>query len=288
MAIIMFLDLEMLVKTASTLMILLFIFVNLSVIIMRESRIQNYRPKFKSPLYPWIQVMGIVLYILLLIDMGKIPLTITGIFLLCGLAWFWFYGRINSNRQSAIVHIIKRITSKELLRFDLDDELKEIVFERDEIIKDRFDEIIEQAVIKDIKGNIEREQLFEIISENMCSDLGMTRKDFYDKLCEREKESTMLLTSNLAIPHLIIDGSKKFKMMLIRAKDGIKYNEEIENVDTVFVIAGTRDQRTFHLKALAAIAQIVNNENFHDRWMNARNLKALRDVILLGTRKRVN
>jgi len=41
---IVFLELEVLVKTASTLMLILFILVNASVIIMRESKIQSYRP----------------------------------------------------------------------------------------------------------------------------------------------------------------------------------------------------------------------------------------------------
>ncbi|MHC4168761.1 MAG: amino acid permease, partial [Planctomycetota bacterium] len=57
-AAIVFLDIEALVKTASTLMIILFILVNASVIIMRESRIQSYKPRFKSPLYPYIHVFG--------------------------------------------------------------------------------------------------------------------------------------------------------------------------------------------------------------------------------------
>ena len=51
-AAIVFLDIESLVKTASTLKIILFMLTNASVIIMRESKIQSYRPKFKSPLYP--------------------------------------------------------------------------------------------------------------------------------------------------------------------------------------------------------------------------------------------
>ncbi|GAI74293.1 unnamed protein product [marine sediment metagenome] len=67
---IVFLDIELLVKTASTLMIILFILVNASVIIMRESRIQSYRPKFKSPLYPYIHILAIVTYGALIIDMG--------------------------------------------------------------------------------------------------------------------------------------------------------------------------------------------------------------------------
>jgi len=42
---VVFLDIESLVKTASTLMIILFILANASVIIMRESKIQSYRPR---------------------------------------------------------------------------------------------------------------------------------------------------------------------------------------------------------------------------------------------------
>ena len=51
-ATILFLDLEMLMKTASTLMILLYATVNFVVIIMRESGIENYQPRFRTPWYP--------------------------------------------------------------------------------------------------------------------------------------------------------------------------------------------------------------------------------------------
>ena len=54
----------------------------------------------------------------------------------------------------------------------------------------------------------------------------------------------------------------------------------------VFVITGTKDERTFHLRALASIAQIVQNPNFEKKWMQAKNTEELRDLILLGERKR--
>jgi len=73
---IVFLDIVVLVKTASTLMIILFILVNASVIIMRESRIQSYRPKFKSPLYPYIHIFAIIAYVVLIIDMGRPALSV--------------------------------------------------------------------------------------------------------------------------------------------------------------------------------------------------------------------
>jgi mannitol/fructose-specific phosphotransferase system IIA component (Ntr-type) len=54
----------------------------------------------------------------------------------------------------------------------------------------------------------------------------------------------------------------------------------------VFVIAGTKDERTFHLRALSTIAQIVENPNFREKWMKAEDPEALRDLILLGKRER--
>ena len=88
---VIFLPLETLVKTASTMKILLFAFVNMSVIIMRESGIQNYRPKFKSPFYPYIQIFAIIAYAFLIVEMGKIPLIITVVLLGGSLVWYRFY-----------------------------------------------------------------------------------------------------------------------------------------------------------------------------------------------------
>ena len=57
-------------------------------------------------------------------------------------------------------------------------------------------------------------------------------------------------------------------------------------IKAVFVILGTRDCRNYHLKALAAIAQIVQGQNFEARWLAARHRDQLRDILLLGKRKR--
>nr|MBC8385182.1 amino acid permease [Candidatus Cloacimonadota bacterium] len=215
-SVILFLDLEMLVKTASTIKILLFAFVNLSVIIMRESGIENYRPKFRSPLYPWIQIFAIIAYGFLIIEMGKTPLLISGIFMLVGLFWYWFYGRIRSNKESALLHIIQRIKDKELTGYRLETELKEIIRERDEIQQDRFDQIIEKSIVLDIDKKINKTDFFKLVSEKLAENLKKNQVYFAQRLHEREEESTTVLTENLAIPHIIIEGEKKFDIILAR------------------------------------------------------------------------
>jgi len=71
------LKLDILVEAASVVLILTNILSCLSVIILRESRLQNYQPKFLAPLYPWMQIAGIIGFGLLIFEMGREALLIT-------------------------------------------------------------------------------------------------------------------------------------------------------------------------------------------------------------------
>ena len=53
-----FVDVEKLAKLASAFQIVVFSLVNLSVIIFRESHIEWYRPRFRTPAYPWGPTVG--------------------------------------------------------------------------------------------------------------------------------------------------------------------------------------------------------------------------------------
>jgi mannitol/fructose-specific phosphotransferase system IIA component (Ntr-type) len=91
-----------------------------------------------------------------------------------------------------------------------------------------------------------------------------------------------------AIPHVVVDGQNKFDIMLIRAKDGIEFKGAEEPVRIMFVLLGSKDERNYHLRALMAIAQIAQEKDFEQRWLAARDIEAIRNLILLSTRKRDN
>lgn len=285
-AVILFLTLEDLVKTASTLMILLFAFVNLSLIIMRESKIQNYQPKFRAPLYPWLQIVAIVGYGFLIVEMGTLPLLITGIFLVSGFLWYWIYARIRVVRESALIHIIERITARELTSYTLETELKHILRERDEIIEDRFDHLIKDSVVLDIEKCMDMEEFFKKVTDALAEKLGMPPEMLFRLFREREKQSSTVLAPGLAIPHIVVEGENKFEILLARCKEGIVFSAGLPRVHTVFALVGSMDERNFHLRALAAIAQIVQDAHFNKRWLSARSPEALRDIVLLGKRER--
>lgn len=280
--IILFLDLEMLVKTASTIKILLFGAVNIAVIIMRESGIQNYRPKFRAPLYPWLQVAGLISYGFLLFEMGTIPLTIAGFFLGTGLLWYWLYGRIHSMRESALVHLVRRIMPKELTSYSLSEELREILLERDEIVADRFDILVRNARVIDFKQALPVEEIFKTLADVLSEQVDLPPDHLYDLLMEREQDSSTVIAPGLAIPHIIVPGEKRFEIILARSQPGIQFFPASEPVHAMFVLAGTYDERNFHLKALMSIAKIVQKADFMQKWLNAAHEEGLRDIVLLG------
>jgi len=285
-AAIVFLDIVVLVKTASTLMLILFILVNASVIIMRESRIQSYRPKFKSPLYPYIHIFAVIAYGALIIDMGLVPLLITAGFIGLSAAWFWLYVYRRVSRASAVMHVVERVTDRELKTVTLENELRDILLERDDIIEDRFDQLIRGCEILDIQGEENAEKIFRQASAILAERLGTNEFVLFEKFLHREAEGGTVVQPGFAIPHIVVEGENKFDILLVRARDGINFPHAPDPVKIMFVLAGSKDERNYHLRALMAIAQIAQEKHFEQRWFAARDTQGLRNLILLSTRKR--
>ncbi len=285
-AAIVFLDIEVLVKTASTLMIILFILVNASVIIMRESRIQSYRPKFRSPLYPYIHIFAVFIYGTLIIDMGLVPLLITAGFVGLSAGWFWLYVYRRVSRASAVMHVVERVTDRALKTVTLENELRDILLERDNIIEDRFDQLIRECEILDIQGEEDAEKIFRQVSTILAERLGTNEYVLFEKFLHREAEGGTVVQPGFAIPHIVVEGENKFDILLVRARDGIDFPHAPDPVRIMFVLAGSKDERNYHLRALMAIAQIAQEKQFEQRWLAARDTQGLRNLILLSTRKR--
>lgn len=286
------LPLKKLVKVASLFMILLFVMVNISVIVIRMSKISNYKPTFKTPFYPVPQILGVVLYLILIFQMGLFTILVAFCFIILSLIWYYIYARKKVKRKSAFLHMVENITGPDFIEEEnkLEDELLDILIERDEIVEDRFDKIIRNSIVLDLHETIDRDELFRVIAGKVAERWGLDAVDIEKKLNKREEDASTLIYPGVAIPHaiphVVINGKHKFDIVLVRNKFGIKWNEKDEVVYTAFCLIGTHDERNFHLRALMFIAQILQDPDYHTEWMNARNEKELKSVILLTKRRR--
>jgi mannitol/fructose-specific phosphotransferase system IIA component (Ntr-type) len=258
----------------------------MAVIVLREGRVQNYKPAFKVPLYPWINIVSIIVFIFLIIDMGLVAVEISLGLLTFSLLMYFFYGRKKHKIEFALLHLVERVINRKITDNTLEKELKTVIISRDEIEIDRFHELVENSIILDLKEKIKLDHFLDIVAEKVADQVGLKKEKIIQLFQEREQEGSTAITSFIAIPHIIIPGSNKFKLVIVRCKEGIEFTDNNDKVKAVFALFGTKDERTFHLKALSAIAYIVQNYHFEKMWLNAKDEHQLKDIILLSERKR--
>jgi amino acid transporter/mannitol/fructose-specific phosphotransferase system IIA component (Ntr-type) len=280
------LSVEELAKMASTMFLISFALLNAAVLVMRRARMQAYQPSFRMPLCPWLPLAGIAVYLFLIIDMGRTPLLLTGAFLAGAGLWYGLYVQRRVNRESAIVYLARNAVSRTFKRSGLEDELLALALERDGIRADRFDELVRRAPVLDLPAPLTARQLFERLSAELAPRVGSSADRLLELFIARERESSTDIQPGLAIPHVIVDGSDCFEIALVRSVPGVRFSELGPPVHAAFVLVGTSDQRQFHLKALVAVAHVVQEAGFADRWLKARNAEQLRDIVLLSRRTR--
>ncbi len=287
---ILLLDIGDLVKVASTMMLLMFLLECLAVVIMRSSGLQNYRPRFRCPGYPFVPLAGIGIYAVLIYELtaklGVVPLLTTAGFLLGSIGWYWFYVRPSTSRESALLYLVKQALHRDLYHAGLDEELRTIATERDEITHDRFDYLITDAIVLDIPDAPDYKDVFAQVADALAERVEMTPEALREAFLQREADSSTQIMPQLAIPHIIIPGHHLFEIVLVRCKEGIVFGPDGDSVKTAFFLVGSADERNYHLRALMAIASIVEEHQFLDRWLAAPSIQHLRDLVLLAKRQR--
>ena len=282
----LFVNLRILVESASIGLILTNLFAILSVIVLRESRLQNYRPTFRSPWYPWLHIAGFIGFAFVLLEMREEAFLISAILAGIGFCVYWFYGRARVEHESAFLHLLARLTARELATGTLEAELKEIIRERDEIVIDRFDELTENCPVLDLSGKMTRDAFFSKAAQTLATRMRVPAETLLRRLVDREEEGSTVIARHVAVPHIVVEGPVPFGMLIARSKEGIRFSNEATDVHAVIVLAGSRRERNFHLRCLTAIAQIIQAPDFESRWLAAPGEQALRDTLVLTRRPR--
>ena len=99
---IVFLPIEDIAKLASSFMILMYALLNVALVILRETRVQWYQPRYRAQFYPWPQVISVVASFVLLVVMGS--LVVAGILGICvpGILIYFLYSRARVDRKGVI------------------------------------------------------------------------------------------------------------------------------------------------------------------------------------------
>jgi len=274
-------------KLASSFQLMIFGLICLSVIIMRESKIDSYDPGYKSPFYPFLQIVGMLSSVALILVMGWLPIIFILSFVIIGFLWYWYYAKDKVIRNGAIYHIFERLGKS---RYSgLDTELRGILKEKGLRAEDPFDHIVARSHVIDLKEKNEFDDVVKIASEWFCKFVNHSSQEIMELFLEGTKIGATPVTHNIALPHLRLKGFKRTELVLVRCIDGVHiklnnpltdFKEENEIVKAVFFLISPESDPAQHLRILAQIAGRVDQDSFDSDWQNALDEHQIREAIL--------
>jgi len=279
-AVILFLDIENFVKTASALKLILFIIANLALIFMREANIHHYRPKYKAPFYPWAQIFGILSYGFLLTQMGKTPLIIVTIFIICGIGWFYLYAYGKIKREYAILHIIERATGIKATDQLLEEELRDILIERDDITHKWFHRLIRKIPVIEIQKPVPADKIIETVAKQLKERTKTDEEKLYNLIAKRLHDPEIILKPGVACFSVKIPGRRRFEFLTVRNKEGVKMTESSEKIYALFIVVYSNDEWNFQIHALSRIIDIAEREDFLDKWLSLSSSEEAAGLLL--------
>lgn len=106
--VVLFLGLEGIAKLASAVIVMIGIAENIAVVVFRESGVGWYKPTYRAPLYPWVQILGVVAGVLLIVALGWSGLAGIVLGAVPGALLYITYGRRRATRQGVLSGRLRR------------------------------------------------------------------------------------------------------------------------------------------------------------------------------------
>ena len=284
--ILIFLDPTKIAKLASAFQLLMFALVCLAVIVMRESGLDSYDSGYHSPLYPYMQLFGIVSSCTLIVQMGWLSSLFSAALILLGTIWYFKFARDKVTRDGAIYHMFERWGQRRYT--GLDAELRGILKEKGLRDADPFDEVAARSLVIDLDRPAEFEDIVRKVSKWLSNRVPHTVDEIEKQLLDRTHIGSTPVTHGVGLPHLRIDGIEHCEMVLVRSLPGIHIQfadpltgHEVETqLTAIFFLFSPEHDPSQHLRILAQIARRADDENFLREWHSASDEAELKEVLL--------
>jgi len=273
-------------KLASSFQLMVFALLCVAVIIMRESGLAAYDPGYRTPFYPWLQVLGVLAPLVLIAQMGLMPTVFSAILVVIGVAWYVYYAAQRVERQGAIYHVFARLGEQR--HEDLDSELREILKEKGLRDADPFEGAVLASEVIDVDEVADFEALIEEASRRLAPRAGCDADTLARGFAEGTMTGATPVAKGVALPHMRLEGIDHPHMVLARVRRKIRIitgdvfgtTHEAEKIHAAFFLLSPEDDPSQHLRMLAELARRIDQDDFMQQWLAATNEVRLREVFL--------
>jgi len=277
-------DVESLAKLASAFQLLLFCLLNLSVIVMRESKIEAYKPGYKSPFYPWVQIAGMVISLWLVAEMGLLAVGLTGTLIIVCIGWYFYYAHGKVKRQGAIYHIHARLGQ---LRYEaLEHELMTIINEKNVNTSLTYEEVIARSIfLQASKNQTNFERLVMKATINLDRRLKLKRQVLKEQLSNLDQNFSQL-REGVFFKYVQLEEVIIPEMVAIQSKEGINITigKEETVAHAILFLVTPANRPLLHMRIIGHLAELIEADEFLNRWKKAKSENELKEVLLSDER----
>jgi amino acid transporter/mannitol/fructose-specific phosphotransferase system IIA component (Ntr-type) len=282
-------------KLASAFKLLLFGLLNLAVIVMRESQIEEYDPGYSSSFYPWMQMIGMLTSGLLILEMGILSILFTAGIIILSIAWYYYYAYGKIDRQGAIFHVSERLGQYK--DHGLEHEMRHIMQEKGLRDEDPYEFVVSRAAVCDIS---ESDTSYQDIVDKACTNLadkaGISEETLHKAFDTVDNFGAIPIGEGAALNHARLDIDADPELVIVRVKDGLAigksqydslvndHAEDGNKLYAIFFLVSPQKRSTQHLRFLAHTAEMIDQDDFLERWINASDEAELRQVLLRNER----
>jgi len=256
------LDVAAIAKVASAFVLLTLALVNSAVLVLRASRIASYAPGFTAPLFPYLQLAGIVIDVYLIVELGATALLLTGASVVVGVVGYLFYGRTRSLHGGAIYHVFERWGK--LVDRGLDRELSAAVQSHGVRAGDEYPGLIARAAVVSIPQGTDINEAAVRASEVLSSQTNVDVGTVTDRFLE--SGSLWIQPSELhptATPVAFFDTDDDY-LVIVRAAGGIRipvaWGGRDEQVKALFFLAGCSAEPGRVLRLAGELAAYLHSD----------------------------
>ncbi len=282
-ALVLLLDPTGIAKLASAFLLMMFALSSLAVMVMRESGIESYDPGYRSPLYPWLHLMGVLAPFWIIVEMGLFPSLFTGGLIAFGAMWYTYYARDRVEREGAIYHVFERLGRQR--DSGLDRELRQIMKEKGLRDTDPFEQVVASATILETPGGASFRNIIWEASARLAETCDTSAQELGEGFLEGTVVGMTPVSHGVALPHLRLNTLESARMVLVRCVEGIRMDgDSPEPVRAAFFLVSPEKNPGQHLRILAQIAGRVDRDDFMDAWMSASSHQELKEAVLRDER----
>ncbi|WMJ74197.1 amino acid permease [Cytophagaceae bacterium ABcell3] len=265
-------DVENLAKYGSVFLLLAFTGLSVAVIVFRESKLKEYRPGYKSPLYPWIQILGIFIYLALIGLSGVDALAFIFFVVALSVGWYFGKGRKRVRVSGAIYNLFGRLARH--------------------VSQESHADVTSVPVFNDLSGLVKRAivlshvkdegytEVTEHIAKVLKDRIGGGVEELTRSIRQESESWSSPLTDDIAVSSILLEDIEQPEMIILKGK--IVLNGK--SFSGLIVMVDDKEAPERFWSYLSSLSDIIRQPEFSNKWRKASKPEEIKEALIQDIR----